>query len=74
MVIGNDDVVVPGALTTIIDDIESTHSPLLLYAKRRINVDGSPRAAVPGSIPMELAEGDDSPFPNRSSMQRGVKD
>jgi hypothetical protein len=57
LLVGNDDVLAPGALTTILDDIRDTGAPLLLYAKRRINVDGSPRAPIPGSIPIDLPPG-----------------
>jgi hypothetical protein len=57
LLVGNDDLLIPGALRTILDDIRNTEAPLLLYAKRRINLDGSPRAPVVGSIPIELPVG-----------------
>jgi glycosyltransferase involved in cell wall biosynthesis len=57
LLLGNDDILVPGALTTILDDIRTTSAPVLLYAKRRINLDGSPRADVAGSTPIEIPEG-----------------
>jgi hypothetical protein len=57
LLLGNDDILVPGALTTILDDIRTTSAPVLLYAKRRINLDGSPRADLAGSTPIEIPEG-----------------
>lgn len=58
MLVGNDDVLVDGALKTILSDIHETDASVLLYGKRRINLDGSPRADVAGSIPIELEPGD----------------
>jgi hypothetical protein len=58
LLVGNDDVVAPGALATILDDIGATEAPVLLYSKRRIDIDGSPRADVEGSIPIELSPGE----------------
>ncbi|HEY6628589.1 MAG TPA: glycosyltransferase [Acidimicrobiia bacterium] len=63
MVVGNDDLLERGALGTILDDINGTDAPVLLYGKRRINLDGSPRADVAGSIPIELAPGEAHLFP-----------
>jgi hypothetical protein len=54
LIVGNDDILLPGALETILEDIEVTSAPVLLYAKHRINSDGSPRDEVPGSIPIDL--------------------
>lgn len=58
LLVGNDDLLTPGALTTILDDLRNTAAPLLLYAKRRINLDGSPRTDIAGSIPIELPAGE----------------
>jgi glycosyltransferase involved in cell wall biosynthesis len=55
--IGNDDVVMPGALGTILNDLEAVGAPVLLYAKGRIKLDGTPHDPVPGTTPIELAEG-----------------
>ena len=57
LLIGNDDLMIPGTLRTILDDIRNTEAPLLLYAKQRINLDGSERSPVVGSIPIELPIG-----------------
>jgi hypothetical protein len=57
LTVGNDDMLVPGALRTILEDIRASAVPLLLYSKRRINLDGSPRPDVVGSIPIEIPEG-----------------
>jgi hypothetical protein len=54
MVVGNDDLLAKGALAKIVADIGLTDAPVLLYGKRRINLDGSPHAEVAGSIPIEL--------------------
>jgi len=57
LLIGNDDILIPGALETILDDVRSTSAPLLIYSKRRMNLDGSPHPDVTGSIPIELPPG-----------------
>jgi hypothetical protein len=58
LLVGNDDTLVPGALRTILADIREIPAPVLLYSKRRINLDGSPRGDVIGSIPIDLPSGD----------------
>jgi GT2 family glycosyltransferase len=63
LLFGNDDVMVPGALTTIVTDLQTIGAPLHLYEKSRIAVDGKPFDAVPGSSPVELAPGDTCRFP-----------
>ncbi len=57
LLIGNDDVLLPGSIAAILGDIETTGVPVLLYEKKRINGDGSPRPDVVGSTPIELEEG-----------------
>jgi len=62
LLIGNDDMMVPGALSTILTDIRAHQAPLYLYSKRRINLDGSPREDIAGSTPIELADGESQLF------------
>jgi hypothetical protein len=57
LLIGNDDVLVPGALGVIIEDISQTGAPVLLYEKKRINFDGTPRPDVAGSSPIGVEDG-----------------
>ena len=56
LVVGNDDVLVPGALPLILADLEAGLAPVLLYAKGRINLDGTPHDPVPGTTPIDLEE------------------
>ena len=74
MVVGNDDQLERGVLKTILDDIQATDAPVLLYGKRRISLDGSPRADVVGSIPIDLAPGDTHLFPTlvEASREQGL--
>ncbi len=56
LVVGNDDVLVPGALPLILADLAAARAPVLLYSKHRINLDSSPHDPVPGTTPIELEE------------------
>jgi hypothetical protein len=74
LLVGNDDRLIPGALTTILDDIRSGDAPVLLYAKERINLDGSPRAGVAGSTPIDLPVGASHRFESfiEASLRQGL--
>jgi hypothetical protein len=74
LLIGNDDILVPGALSTILADLRTRPAPLYLYSKRRINLDGSPRADIAGSTPIEIAEGDSHLFASfvDAASERGL--
>lgn len=63
LILGNDDRLVPGALRTVLDDLESIAAPVHLYEKQRITQDGSLRNAIAGSSPIELAPGETHHFP-----------
>ena len=60
---GNDDVMIDGAMATVIDDLRAVGASLHLYEKSRITVDGRPRDAVPGSSPVDLPAGATRDFP-----------
>lgn len=70
LLVGNDDVLLPGSLETIIADLETTQAPMLLYAKRRINHDGSPKDDIPGSTPIDIAQGTTHIFPTMIDAAR----
>lgn len=62
LVLGNDDVLVTGAIRTILDDLRGSHAPIHLYEKTRINRDGTRRPPVPGSSPVEVGRGEEHRF------------
>jgi hypothetical protein len=74
LLIGNDDILIPGALDTILHDVRSTSAPLLIYSKRRMNLDGSPHPDVTGSIPIELPPGEAHVFGSSvdAARERGL--
>lgn len=54
LLIGNDDLVAPEALSTIIHDLQTEQAKVLLYSKRRIDLQGNPHRDVDGSVPIDL--------------------
>jgi glycosyltransferase involved in cell wall biosynthesis len=70
MLVGNDDLLASGVLTKILEDISEGDAPVLLYGKSRINLDGSPRPDIPGSIPVEIGSGATHRFPSMIDASR----
>ena len=62
MLLGNDDILLPGALEIITDDLRRVAAPVLLYSKQRINQDGTPAQDLAGTNPAEIAPGDSQRF------------
>lgn len=56
-IVGNDDLLTEGSLAVILDDLNEHRAAVNVYAKGRINRDGSPRPDVVGSTPIELEAG-----------------
>ena len=75
MMLGNDDLLLPGALETILEDILGAAEPVLLYSKNRITKDGSPRDAITDSTnPIEVPAGATHRFATMldAASQRGL--
>lgn len=64
LLLGNDDLLVPGAVARMLADLRIVAAPVHLYEKTRITVDGKPRAAVAGSSPIDVPPGDSHRFPS----------
>jgi glycosyltransferase involved in cell wall biosynthesis len=63
LILGNDDMLCPDALHTVVADLSSEGTPpLWVYEKLRVNQDGDAVPPVPGSTPIELATGESCRF------------
>jgi glycosyltransferase involved in cell wall biosynthesis len=74
LILGNDDKVIPGALSTVVSDLQTVHAPVHLYDKLRVTLEGAPRAPVVGSTPIDLPPGAAHLFPTllEASSRQGL--